>query len=531
MEVTIDSKYLVFPVNELAKDKTVRFCLEGEEVYSIVLRLDDEDPKFWAYIDVQRFRGKRLQITAEPETPIRCVAAERMELPGVYREPRRPQVHFTTRNGWINDPNGCIYLDGVYHLFYQYNPGGVHWDNMHWGHAVSTDLIHWEEKDVALFIDKYGNAFSGSAILDERGVLGLEDGKKRQLLFYTATTHPFTQRMAVSTDGFQTIREFREEPVLPHIGGGNRDPKVVWCEEKQGYVMALYLYLNDYALLFSENLVDWKVFQVVPLEGDAECPDFFPMTGPDGERKWVFMGASDRYRIGTMSGGLFCPEGGTRALHYGNSGAYAGQSFSHLPEGRTVRICWDRWRTPAERFCGQMGIPMELTLKRYGGALYLAASPVRELQTLVWKEADFRREGEAALPGEIRLEKCPYWIRLSGSMPREAVEMTLFGCRLRLDPAANALEVGAQKAPLSVAGEGLDLQIIVDRCSMEVFADGGLAYLSSTESDACPDYGLPSLRIQSAEGWTPEALRLSALKSIWEENNLTQKEREPDNAV
>lgn len=114
MEVTIDSKYLVFPVNELAKDKTVRFCLEGEEVYSIVLRLDAEDPTFRAYIDVQRFRGKRLTIAVEPETELGCAAAERMELPGLYREPRRPQVHFTTRNGWINDPNGCICLDGVY---------------------------------------------------------------------------------------------------------------------------------------------------------------------------------------------------------------------------------------------------------------------------------------------------------------------------------------------------------------------------------------------------------------------------------
>lgn len=207
MLLEIKKNYLVFPVNTFSYRKKLFFKIENKIVYSLNIRLDNFNPDFYAYIDVSEFIGQTLEISIEPGMKITYREADEIDTPNLYKEPMRPQIHFTTKNGWINDPNGLIYIDGVYHMFYQYNPAEPECENMHWGHAESRDLIHWEEKPATLFPDERGTMFSGSAVYDEKNLINKNPDKKAALLYYT-TTSPFCQYMSYSTDNFKTIETY-----------------------------------------------------------------------------------------------------------------------------------------------------------------------------------------------------------------------------------------------------------------------------------------------------------------------------------
>ena len=371
MKIQIKRKYLIFSTNTYASEKHLLLLSNSNEAYKLNIRLDNVSPNFDAYIDVSRFIGQELSISSEPSMDIRFREADTMDIPNLYNEAYRPQIHFTTKNGWINDPNGLIFIDGKYHLFYQHNPCEPRWGNMHWGHAISRDMLHWEETDIALFPDESGTMFSGSAIADEKNLLGLQAGDTPTVLLYYTATSPFSQHLAYSTDGLKTIRKM-EAPVIPHIVGSNRDPKVVYCEEWGAYALVLYMTSDTYALFRSDDLINWNKIQDVAISGENECPDLFPLMADDGSRKWVFIGAHDIYVIGDMRSDGFHPTQESRPLHYGKS-AYAGQTFSGLPNGRTVRIDWDRWGINTPRFNGQMSFPAELTLKKVDDIYYLCA--------------------------------------------------------------------------------------------------------------------------------------------------------------
>ena len=281
-------------------------CDEKPE-YTLDIRLDNLSPNFYAYIDVSQYMGKILSVSIDPEMKCSFEESDTMNIPSLYQESYRPQVHFTTKNGWINDPNGLVYINGQYHMFYQHNPCENKWNNMHWGHAVSTDLIHWEEREIALFPDKTGAMFSGSAIVDERNLLGLQTGDTPTVLLYYTATNPFSQYIAYSTDSLKTIKKYSDSPAVPHIVGSNRDPKVIFCEEWDAYVMALYLEDDIYGILKSNDLLHWNLVQKIALPGDNECPDLFPITAEDGNRKWILTGAHDRYIVGDMQKDGFFP--------------------------------------------------------------------------------------------------------------------------------------------------------------------------------------------------------------------------------
>ena len=205
MTTEIKNKYLIFPVNSLGTVKKMFFRIGGEVVYQLDIKLDNIAPDFYAYIDVSRFSGKTLDVSINPEMQIIFRVADEMNIENLYNEPMRPQVHFTTKNGWLNDPNGLIYSDGVYHMFYQHNPAEPNWGNMHWGHAESGDLIHWEQKDIALFPDERGAMFSGCAMPDDKNILGKNNGNDKAILLFYTTTAPFCQYMSYSVDNFKTI--------------------------------------------------------------------------------------------------------------------------------------------------------------------------------------------------------------------------------------------------------------------------------------------------------------------------------------
>ena len=204
----------------------------------------------------------------------------------LYSEKFRPQFHFTPAQGWTNDPNGLILYKGEYHLFFQHNPFGTEWGNMTWGHAISRDLVHWKQLPNALEPDPRGTIFSGSGVVDENNTAGLEAGEEKTLIvFYTAAGgtspeskgQPFTQSMAYSSDRGRHWTKFAGNPVVPHMAGENRDPKVVWHAPSQQWIMVLYLEGATFRFLASPNSKSWTVLHDITVPGCEECPDFFEM--------------------------------------------------------------------------------------------------------------------------------------------------------------------------------------------------------------------------------------------------------------
>lgn len=516
MKIEIKNKYLIFPVNTLSTKKVLTFRRNCETVYQITIRLDNFNPDFYAYIDVSRFIGQTIDISVAPEMKFEFREADEMKNDILYHEPMRPQVHFTTKNGWINDPNGLIYIDGVYHMFYQHNPTEPNWDNMHWGHAESRDLIHWEEKDMALFPDERGAMFSGSAVLDDKNLLGKNVGnKKSALLFYTTTT-PFCQHMSYSTDNLKTINRYMDKPVVPHIKASNRDPKVVFCDELDCYIMVLYLDEDIYCVFRSNDLMNWEKLQQIRLVGDSECPDIFPLYDNEGARKWILIGAHDKYLVGNFENGMFVAEQSVLSLHYGTSG-YAGQSFSNLPNNRIVRMVWDRWNLPPFNFNGQMGIPMEMSLSKYEGRYYLQANPVEEIKGIYKNTKTYSNvflAPEAMFSETLRCTA--QLVKFKGeSLESGMMTVSIFGKSIGFDFANNKMNIGDCTAPVSLTRSGLDITILVDRCSIEVFADGGKIFMSCLNNDTVSDFNIPYLTIRADRKMVLENIEINSLDSIW----------------
>lgn len=522
MEIRIEKKYLIFPINTSIGKKRLTFLKDHISVYALNIRLDNLAPDFEAFIDVSRFLGETLELTVEPDMTISFRTSDEIDLPDLYQEQTRPQVHFSPKIGWNNDPNGLVYVDGIYHMFFQYNPTEPKWDNMHWGHAISSDLIHWEEVDIALFPSDDGMKFSGSAIVDEQNLLRLQTGDTPTVVLYHTVTEPNRQCIAYSTDNLKTIVDAADVPVLPHIIAHNRDPKVVWCEEMNRYIMALYMDKDIYSLFSSTDLKNWKQFQDLHLPGDDECPDLFVLTDKSGKRKWVLAGASGKYIVGTMQGDRFRQTQSVKSLHFGTS-AYAGQSFSNLPNNRVVRIDWDtakgQWPLLRSRVNGQMGIPLEMTLETIDGTDWLCANPVKELETIYQKQRTYQNQAlqkETPLRIGLNEKACLFRVQ-AGRTPDARLDFTVFGCHFQCDFSENAVVFGDNVMPIAVAGEKLDLTVLVDTCSFELFADGGKAYMTMIDTCSVCDRNLPYLEVRSTADCVIDLLEVTELNSIWKQ--------------
>ena len=262
----------------------------------------------------------------------------------------RPRYHFTARCGWLNDPNGLFFRDGEYHLYFQHNPAAPHWGNLHWGHAVSDDLLHWRELPTALQPHSAKDqCYSGSAWVDLENHAGFQTGDQPAILvYYTSTGRG--ECLAYSNDGGLTFREYENNPIIRHRG---RDPRILYHRESGYYILVVYEEFNFAAFYRSSNLKDWEFCSRI--HGFFECPELFELNG-----RWVLFGANGRYSIGRFDGREFHPESLPAPLFEGE--AYAGQSFSNCD--RRIMIFWLRDR---EGFAGlpynqQMTLPVELTL-------------------------------------------------------------------------------------------------------------------------------------------------------------------------
>lgn len=316
----------------------------------------------------------------------------------------RPIYHHTPSYGWMNDANGMFYKDGVWNLYYQYNPYGSKWGNMHWGHAVSTDLFHWTEKPAAIARDTMGHIFSGSSVVDVDNTAGY--GKGAIVAFYTSASQKNgqIQCMAYSTDNGLTFTKYEDNPVLTPFDGlqNFRDPKVFWYAPKKCWFMIVSA---DKEMRFykSHNLKDWTYISAFGKGYGAqpnqfECPDFFPMT-VNGKQKWVmivninpgclFGGSATEYFVGDFDGRTFkCDDTPDVAkfLDYGKD-HYATVTFYNAPDGRIVALPWmSNWQyanvTPIKQYRGANALPRELKLFEKDGEYFVAADAVKETNAL-----------------------------------------------------------------------------------------------------------------------------------------------------
>lgn len=385
----------------------------------------------------------------------------------------RPAVHFTTRTGWINDPNGLVYQNGTYHLYYQYNPFGVQWGNMCWGHATSHDLLHWKHEAVAMYPDENGTMYSGSGIRNDRGMLGLPTDAL--LYFYTAAggrnawsgDRLFTQRMAYSLDGGRTLHK-TDRGMVPTIGADSRDPKVFWHEESQAYVMVLWLVGNEFGILRSANLESWELSERVVLPDAWECPDLVCLTEENGEKHWAFSSADGFYFWGKFDGYHFIPEEGeTFVQHklYANSLAYAAQTYSGTP-GRTVFVPWLRLSNAGRQYTGAMGIPRELTAHRIAdGSLRIAAHPVVEWTNQL---VEIQPESEHTLWKKTEVQPIQMQVSYEAG---DVLTWQINGTEVVLDAPNHMLTVGAESIALTKKSD--TLEFVIDGSILEVTGENG----------------------------------------------------------
>lgn len=455
-----------------------------------------------------------------------------------FQETYRPQFHFTPATNWMNDPNGLIYFDGEYHLFYQHNPQGNEWGYMHWGHAVSKDLVHWQHLPIAINPDmdstdkEYGTAWSGSAIVDKKNLLGLQQGDTPTLLaFYTS--RKCGQRIAYSTDKGRTWKKYEGNPVIAFDEQDDaRDPKVFWHDESQKYIMVLWRMPNGeknaqgFSIYSSDNLTDWTVES--HLAGFYECPDLvkLPVNRRADDTRWVIFDGDGSYVIGQFDGKKFSPETPKIQGDYGKN-YYATQTFNNIPseDGRTIQLAWMRGgEYPEMPFNGQFTFPCELALKTYLDGIRLIRTPVKEIELLhkkgeIWENKNLIPGLDKNLTKKVKGD-C---LHIIGTFKLESVNSFGFvvrnsrkdtGTEIRYDATKHILSCLGKSVPLEPEDGKIQLDILLDRTSLELFANNGKVVMSSCFT-ASPDATNLVLYNTGGELFV-EKLEIYPVKSMYE---------------
>ncbi len=456
----------------------------------------------------------------------------------------RPSYHFTPAKGWMNDPNGLVYTDGEYHLFFQHYPDSTVWGPMHWGHAVSKDLVSWEELPIALFPDSLGYIFSGSAVYDEKNSSGLGSTTTPPLVaLYTyhdpkgekARTIGFqTQGLAFSLDKGKTWQKYNGNPVLKNPGIRDfRDPKITKVSQSKGKSTWIMTLAAQDRIHFYEspNLINWTFLgdfgQGVGAHGGVwECPDLIPMKAPDGSQKWVLLvsmnpggpqkGSATQYFIGNFKQGVFTPDDTMiRWLDYGPDN-YAGVTWSNLPadQNRTLWIGWmSNWDyaqvVPTKTWRSATTLPREISLFDVDSTLLLKSAPARELEKLRKTSYPIAKT-ESLLPSsavEILAEVSSddqFSLTLSNELGEELTiskEMGLITLDRRKAGTANFHRdfAASHSAPMSWKAESI--RIFLDASSVELFVNEGELVLTSILFPSSPwkkvkfNQGLDDLKI------------------------------------
>lgn len=524
ISIKITKRYLNFPISSQSDQSKMIIQPEGSESWSVVVRLAPEEADYWVFYDVSHLQGQQVKIIYEGNEKGLKQIYQADEINGekdLYKEENRPQYHFTTKRGWINDPNGLVYYDGEYHLFYQHNPMEREWENMHWGHAVSPDLIHWEELPTALFPDELGTMFSGSAIIDYNNSAGYnQNNKPAMIAFYTAAgTDKQVQCMAYSLDKGSTWTKYEKNPLIDSKEKWNsqdtRDPKVIWYQPGNHWVMVLNE-RDGHSIYTSNNLKDWNYESHV--SGFWECPELFELAvdGDPGNKKWVMYGATGNYMLGSFDGKIFTPEAGK--YFYTSGHLYAAQTYSNIPkeDGRIIQIGWGRIQQPNMPFNGMMMLPTELTLRTTKDGPRLFSNPIKETDLLFTKSdswnnlsSDDANKMLEKYKGKDRL-RIKTTIKLSHATD---AGFNLFGQRMiSYDLNSNKLN-GMFYSPEDPTSMELSADIYIDRTSIEVFFDNGIfsSYLERLpDSNNSEGFHFWGNNIQVMD------LEVYEVKSIWD---------------
>ena len=580
-EIEIKGRYLLVPVNKKitpqafkGEDKAMQQQLDvfvdGVLVHSpsVDLAHTEGDISFWGQLDMSEYVGKqaRLRMWVLNEKARRAVPADTQALvmidtgdqprgrEALYRETLRPQLRFSQMRGWNNDTNGMLYYEGEYHLFWQANPVGLAHANMYWGHAVSTDLVHWQELPEALrpFAQDatnihpalaVGHCHSGGGAVDLDNTGGWQTGENKVLLLTFTDTGKeigrgrllpgFTESIAYSNDRGRTWTIWEGNPIIRHVG---RDPKLFWYPSsspnenhtgtsENGGHWSIAVYDEDssgrgIAFYRSTDLKHWE--RTGKLDGFFECPEIFhaPVVGAHGKERWVMFGGDGQYVVGDFNGRVIVPEHqGKHRFIYGN--VYAGQCFSNAPDRRTIYMGWARGlKLPDMPFNQGFTLPLEFALHETSGGVRMRGYPVREFDAL--------RSRELFALSNRRLS--------AGETVRFATNEQLADIELTVRPAPGAetlvlafgdvkvgynfgtgqtlgLRKGAKKQELAsvplVAGT-LQMRVVVDRPMCEVFYNSGEIYA------LIPKDGGRIGELTLATTGTVEEFRVYGMTSIWQ---------------
>jgi sucrose-6-phosphate hydrolase SacC (GH32 family) len=441
---------------------------------------------------------------------------------GIGDEPLRPRYHFTPPQNFMNDPNGLVFLDGEYHLFYQHNPQGEKWGHMSWGHAVSRDLLHWQHLPLALAEENGIMIFSGSAVADPANTSGLCGAAAASCLIAIYTGHTEerqTQNLAVSVDRGRTWRKFEGNPVVDLSRRDNRDPKVFWYEPSQRWIMVTVLAGSRRVRFFSsKDLKHWDVLSDFGPEGATggawECPDLFELPvegGAPGETRWVLDvdlnpggrlgGSGGQYFVGRFDGRRFTnenPDDLTLWVDYGRD-FYASQSYDGIArdDGRRIWIGWMAdWlyanEEPTSPWRGVQSFPRALALRRTPSGIRLVQTPIREIGALRSTAEPQQIVGRSPLPGaaDLEFDVAPGdWtvagVRLSNAageqvaigVQAEPLEVFVDRRKSRIAPFHDAYPE-RHAGPVRLVNGHVALRVLFDRTTIEVFANGGERVIS-----------------------------------------------------
>ena len=504
-----------------------------------------DDIDFWVKHDMYEWYGEEVKVRTyqyfenEPQILKNLIITDNIvESDNLYNENLRPQFHFTAKRGWLNDPNGLVFHEGEYHLFYQANPyGNDHGRNDYnktWGHAVSEDLIHWEELPAAINPDHLGSIYSGSSVIDPYNSTGFGSKQNPAIvaLYTSAGTRnrwslgkPFTQSVAYSLDNGRTFTKYDGNPVLGNIGYINRDPKAFWYEAGQHWVILLYLDHGAFVFFTSENLKEWKRQSTLEIEdlGISEvakfedCPELFelPIDGNLENTKWVLYAGSGDYVLGDFDGKKFIPEMGLLKYNHGDC-FYASQTFNNVPveDGRRIQMAWGTVDFPEMPFNQMMTFPVSLTLRNTTNGVRMFANPVNEIEKLydsIKSYVDIHSQ-----PGEDLLEgfnNGAYDISMSvSSCSKGNIVFEANGREINFNLYRQIITSGDLEIDYQSRDAEMNIRLLVDKKSIEVYLNDGEIYIplkidGKIESESVSLTSDTPLRIQE--------LKVRILRSIW----------------
>jgi fructan beta-fructosidase len=524
-QMFITNNLLNLPVNNSGPSRHVTVMVGGIPVRDFDINLADGAPDWWAFVDVSAFQGQTATITVDNLSAGSTGLSSIVQSNGIvgatnlYSESLRPQVHYSSKRGLINDVNGMIYYNGQYNLYYQHNPYslnfGANGAERNWGHAVSTDMVHWQELPEAIYPHSYNDwVWSGSAVIDSANTGGFKTGTNDVIVasFYSTARG---QCIAYSNDGGLTFTDYTNNPVVNVTG---RDPHMLWYAPSNYWVMAVYdSNLGGIDFFSTPDFHTWTYRSGIT--GFAECPDIFqlPVDGNTNNTLWEINGGSASYMLGNFNGAVFTPTTGMLPGDFG-TGFYASQTFTVMPAGdtRRVRMGWAQVNMPGMPFTGMHFFPTVLTLQTLPAGIRLCSTPIAEITNAVqntysWTSLTLN-PGSNPLSGisgqlfDVQAQFTP------GSA--STITFNLCGVSIIYTPATQQISCNGVTNPLPPVNGTVTLEVITDCQSVEIFGNSGQLYMPIVTTPYSPSNNVLSLTSQGTSTLF-NSLTVKQLQSIW----------------